>query len=183
MTERLRLWLGWRAARRLAAARRPPAARPAPVRRALVLLPAEPAALRAAWRFVEALAVPVVPVVVGTALASVPDAFAGTVERLGPAALAWTGVPRRSVLDRLWREVDVVVALVPLDTPAVFAAVAACPAALRVGVDGPDSEGALDLAVGGCESGRADVAERLLALLHAVRPPVVPLRAVPRRPS
>lgn len=181
MTERLRLWLGWRAAHRLAAARRPSAARPDPVRRALVLLPPEPAALRAGWRFVEALAVPVRTVVVGQALASVPDAFAGTVERLGPDALAWTGVPRPSVLARLWREVDVVVALVPLDTPAVFAAVAACPAALRVGVDGSDSEGALDLALGAGVPGRADVAERMIALLRAVRPPVVPLRDAPPR--
>ncbi|HEX9950786.1 MAG TPA: hypothetical protein VGB53_03385 [Rubricoccaceae bacterium] len=182
MTERLRLWIGWRAAHRLVA-RRIPAARPDQIRRVLVLLPSEPAALRAAWHVVDQLAVPVVPVVVGTALASVPDRFAGTVTRLGPDAHTWTGAPRLNVLEGLWRDVDVVVALVPLDTPAVFAAVAACPASLRVGVDGPDSEGALDLAVGASPRGRADVAERMLALLRAVRPPVVPLHAVSQHTS
>jgi hypothetical protein len=167
--------LGWHAARRLVAARapRPPVAAE-DVRRVLVVLPAEETALRAAWRFVVALAAPVVPVVAGEALAFVPDAFAGAVVRLGRDALDWRGVPNRATRERLWAPgLDVAVTLGPPDELAGAVLVGASPAGLRVGVDAVETAGFYDLALGASTAGPAG---ELLARLGQIRPSLVPLR-------
>ncbi|HEX8385236.1 MAG TPA: hypothetical protein VF576_03575 [Rubricoccaceae bacterium] len=175
MTEAFRRRAGWDAARRLVAARaaREPAVASA-VRRALVVLPAEEGALRAAWRFVAGLAVPVIPVIAGESLAFVPDAYAGLVVRLGRDALDWRGLPKRSLRGWLWTpDLDVAVMLGPPDDLAGAVLVGAAPVGLRLGVDNPDTPGFYDLALG---AGTSDPPGELLARLAQIRPPLVPLR-------
>lgn len=168
----LQLRLGWRAARLLVAARRPrPPARGADVRRTLVVLPSDAAGLPAAWALIKALGAPVVPVSTGNFVASVPDAFAGTVVRLGDPD--WRGLPRRDVLARLWADLDVAISL---EAPASLAAavvVGAAPAGLRVGADAPGLEGVFDLAVAVEDLRPGAVPEAIRERLAQIRPPLV----------
>ncbi len=181
MIEALKTHLGWQAARRLVAAR----ARRLPaeahlVQRILVVLPTDEAALRAAWRMVEALGAPVVPVVVGDAVAFVPDAFAGAVVRVGRDVLDWRGLPTAAVRARLWAPgLDVAIALGDPSALAGAVLVGASPAGFRVGIDAPETAGWYDLALG---AATADPPGELLARLGQIRPSLVPLRraALPR---
>lgn len=180
MTGALRTRLAWGAAGRLVAARpsRPPVEAHL-VRRILVVLPTEEAALRAAWRVVEAFAAPVVPVVVGEAVAFVPDAYAGAVVRVGPDVLDWRGLPARALRDRLWAPgLDVAIGLGDPSDLAGAVLVGASPAAFRVGIDAPETAGWYDLALG---AATADPPGELLARLGQIRPPRVSL-GPPRAP-
>lgn len=179
-TDALRTRIGWHAARRLVAAR-PVRARVAAdrVRRVLVVLPPDADALRAAWAFVEALRAPVLLAVPSDSVAFVPDAFAGSVVRVGPHETDWRGLPRKAVLARLWpSDLDVAVSLAPPTSLVAAVLVGAGPVGLRVGVDtGAAAGGAApfyDLALG---AETADISRALLGRLAQIRPPVVPLAA------
>ncbi len=176
--EALRTRLGWRAARRLVAARtrRAPVAAER-VRRILVVLPGEPDALRASWAFVEALGAPLVLAVSGAALARVPDAYAGNVLRVGPDETTWRGVPRSDVRARLWpSDLDVAVTLAPSDDLIASVLVGAAPAGLRVGTDTPETGSVLPADFFDLVLRSERPAEALLARLRQITPAVVPLK-------
>lgn len=173
--EALRTRLGWRAARRLVAARSPrePAAA-ARVRRILVVLPSDPQALRRSWALVSALDAPLVLAVVGDGSPKVPDAHAGDVLAVGPDETDWRGLPRASVRSRLWpADLDVAITLAPPDSLRASVLVGASPAALRVGTDSEATAGFFDLALG---AGTPRPAEALWERLSQISPAVVPLR-------
>ena len=172
MTEAIRLWLGWRAVRRLVAARaRRPVVAASAVRDVLVVLPEGAAALRAAWHFVAGLDARVVLVASGDCVAVVPDAHAGAVVR---ADLDWRGVPRAALRALVWTPgLDVAIDLGPPGALVGAALVGGAPAALRIGVADPATAGCYDLALG---AGTADVPAHLLARLAQIRPALVPLR-------
>ena len=173
MTEAARLWLGWRAVRRLVAVRAPrPAAAAADVRDVLVVLPTDETVLRAVWRLVDAIAARVVLVSAGDAVAFVPDAHAGAVVRTD--ALDWRGVPRPALRARLWTPgLDVAIDLSTPGSLVGAALVGGAPAGLRIGVAAPETAACYDLALG---ADTRDFAGALLDRLRQIRPPLVPLR-------
>jgi hypothetical protein len=174
----LRQRWAWRAALGRVRRRTPRPWHPDPtLRRVLLVLPADYATAKPAWRLVERLALPqeqALAVLSGVDVGAVPVAYLSRVRPLTDQEIGRIGLPKREVLREVWAfDPDVAIDLAGPDDLAAALLVGASSAAFRIGPASPALEPFFELMVAFSDDPGAP-AHALEQVLARIEPPVLP---------